>query len=119
MGNSFDEEPAYSDSIDAFYGSTHERAKSSRGARRSSLQRLLRGAVRSVKGTGQTGRQGESAKSDERSPGRDPVRASTHRVVLGSAGHLERLQTSRRRRNNSRWRLKKLGFGEKYKDDKK
>ena len=56
-----------------------------------------------------------TAKSDERSPGRDPIRAGTRRIVLGSAGHLERLQTSRRRRKNSRWRLKKLGFGKKVK----
>ena len=42
------------------------------------------------------------AKSDERSPGRDPVRAGARRVVLGLAGYLESLQISRRRRKNSR-----------------
>ena len=31
-----------------------------------------------------------------------PVRVGARRVVLGSAGHLEHLQTSRRRRKNSR-----------------
>ena len=82
---------------------TQECARS-RGARRGSMQRLLRKAVRPVRGTGQTGRRGEAAKSNERSPGRDPVRASACRVVLGSAGHLERLQTSRRRRKNSKYR---------------
>ena len=40
--------------VDAFYGPTHDRARS-RDARRSSLQHLLRGAVRPVRGTGQTG----------------------------------------------------------------
>ena len=71
------------------------------------MQRLMHGAARPVKV--------ESATTDERSPGRDPVRASARRVVLGSAGHLERLQTSRRRRKNNIWRLEELEFG----DDKK
>ena len=66
------------------------------------MQRLLRGAVRPVKETGQTGRRGEAAKSDERSPGRDPVRTGARRVVLESAGHLEYLQTLSRRRKNDR-----------------
>ena len=35
--------------VDAFYGPTHDRARS-RGARRGSLQHLLRGAVRPVRG---------------------------------------------------------------------
>ena len=53
--------------------------------------------------TGQgTGRRGELAKSDERSPERDPIRAGARRVVLESAGHLERLQTSSRQRKNNR-----------------
>ncbi|KAG2634163.1 hypothetical protein PVAP13_2NG533106 [Panicum virgatum] len=42
------------------------------------LQRLLRGAVRPVRGTGQTGRRAERRRSDERSPRRDPVGASAH-----------------------------------------
>ena len=82
--------------VDAFYGPTHDCARS-RDARRSSLQHLLRRAVRPVKGIGQTGRRGESAKSDERSPGRDPVGASACRVALGSAGQLGRPQTPWRR----------------------
>ena len=57
----------------------------------------------------------KSATADERSHGRDPVRTGTRRVVLGSVDHLERLQTSRRRRKNSRWGLERLGFGEKIK----
>ena len=40
-------------------------------------------AVRPVRVTGPTG---SPAKSEERSPGRDPVRAGARRVVLGSAG---------------------------------
>ena len=52
------------------------------------------------------------AKSDERSPERDPVRASAHRVVLGLPGYLECLQTLRRHKKNSRWRLEELGFEE-------
>ena len=79
------------------------------------MQCLLCEAVRPVRWTGQTGCRGESATTDERSGGREPVRASVRRVVLGSAGHLECLQTSRRRRKNSRCRLKKLGFEEKIK----
>jgi hypothetical protein len=51
--------------VGARSGPTHERAQSS-SARRNSVQHLLRGAVRPVRGTGQTGRRGESAKSDER-----------------------------------------------------
>ena len=53
-----------------------------------------------------------TAKSDERSPGRDPIRAGACRVALGSVGHLECLQTSQRRKKNSRWRLEELGFEE-------
>ena len=63
-------------------------------------------------------RRRKTAKSDERSPGRDPVRAGARRVVLGSAGHLERLQTSRRRRKNNRLGLEELGFGDKSKGNK-
>ena len=37
--------------VDAFYGPTYDRARS-RGARRSSLQHVLRGALRPVRGTG-------------------------------------------------------------------
>ena len=50
----------YSDlhDVDAFYGPTHDRARS-RDARRSSLQHLLREPVRPVRGTGQTGRRAE------------------------------------------------------------
>ena len=73
---------------------------------------LLHGAARPVLGTGQASRRCESATTDERSPERDPVRANTRRVVLGSAGHLERLQTSRIQRKNSIWRLEELGFEE-------
>ena len=58
------------------------------------MQRLLREAVRPVKETGQTGRWDEAAKPDERSPGRDPVKAGARRVVLGLAGHLERLNVA-------------------------
>ena len=56
-----------------------------------------------------------SAMTDECSPGRDPVRAGARRIVLGLAGHLEHLQMLQRRRKNNRWRLEKLGFGEKVK----
>ena len=94
-------------------GPTHERAASND----TDAAPMLR-AVRQVRGAGQTGRRGESAKSDERSPGRDPVRACTRRVVLGSSDHLERIQTSRRRRKNSRKWLKGLGFGDKSKGNK-
>ena len=58
--------------VDVFYRSTHDRARSL-GARRGSLQHLLRGAVRPVWETGQTGRRVERRRSDEHSPGRDPV----------------------------------------------
>jgi len=94
--------------VDAFYRPTHDRARS-RGARRSSLQHLLRGVVRPVRGTGQTGRRAERWRSDERSPGRDPVGASARRVVLGSAGQLGRPQTPWRREKNNMSRLEKLG----------
>ena len=57
--------------VDAFYGPTHDRARL-RDTRRSSLQHLQRGAVRPVRGTGQTGRRAERRRSYERSPGRDP-----------------------------------------------
>ena len=50
--------------------------------------------LRPVGVTGQTGRRCGTATTEERLPGRDPVRAGVRRVVLGSAGHLERLQTS-------------------------
>ena len=79
--------------VGAFSGPTHKHARSC-NARRSSMQRLLREAVRPVRGTGQSGCRGEMARSDERSPGRDPVRASTRMGVLGSVGHLGRLQIS-------------------------
>ena len=69
------------------------------------MQRLLHEAVRPERGAGQTGRWGETAKSDEHPLERDPVRAGTRRVVLGSAGHLKRLQTSWRRRKSSRWEV--------------
>ena len=72
------------------------------------MQRLLRGAVRPVKGTGQTGHRAERRRSDERSSGRDPIGASARRVTLGSAGQLERLQTSWRRRKNNMSRFEKL-----------
>ena len=75
--------------VGAFYGPTHDRARS-RDARRSSLQHLLRGEVRPVRGTGQTGRRAQRRRSDERSPGRDPVGESARRVALGSAGQLGR-----------------------------
>ena len=88
--------------VGAILGPTHERART-RGVRRGSMQRPLRRVVRPVRGTGQTGRRGRMAKSDERSPGRDPIRASARRVVIGSASHLERLQTSRIRRKNSKY----------------
>ena len=42
------------------------------------MQHLLRGAVRPVIWTGQTGRRAERRRSDERSPGRDPVGASAY-----------------------------------------
>jgi len=41
----------------------------------------------------QTGRRAERRRFDERSPGRDPIGASAHRVALGSAGQLGRPQT--------------------------
>ena len=92
--------------VDAFYGPTHDRARS-RGARRSSLQHLLCGVVRPVRGTGQTGRRAERRRSVERSPGRDPVGASMRTVALGSAGQQEHLQMPWRREKNSMSRLKK------------
>ena len=49
------------------------------------MQHLLRGAVRPIRDTGQAGRRGESAKSDERLSERDPVREGARNVVLGSA----------------------------------
>ena len=65
--------------------------------------------------SGQTGRRGEI--SDDRRT-QASVRAGAHRVVLESAGYLERLQTLRRQRKNNRWRLEKLGFEEKGKEIK-
>ena len=43
------------EAVGPFYGATHDRTRL-RGARRNSLQHLLRGAVRPVRETGQTGR---------------------------------------------------------------
>ena len=71
------------------------------------MQHLLRGAVRPVKGTGQTGRRAQRRRSDERSLGRDPVGASARRVALGSAGQLGRPQMPWRREKNSILRLEK------------
>ena len=48
-----------------------------------------------------------------------PVRVGARRVVLGSAGHLKCLQTSRRRRKNNRWGLEELGFEDKSKGNKR
>ena len=47
------------------------------------MQRLLRGVVRPVRGTDQTGRRAERQRSDEHSLGRDPVGASVRRIALG------------------------------------
>ena len=69
--------------VGATLGPTHERART-RGVRRGSMQRPPRRAVRPVRGTSQTGSRGEMAKSDERSPGRDPVVANARRVAIGS-----------------------------------
>jgi len=93
-------------SVDAFYGPTHECARS-RGARRSSLQHLQRGAVRPVRATGQTGRCAERRRSNERSLGKDPIGASVRRVALGSTGQQGRPQTPWRREKNSMSRLEK------------
>ena len=101
--------------VDVFYGPTHNRARS-RGMRRSSLQHLLRGAVRPVRETGQIGRRAERRRSDDRSPGRDPVRANTRRVALGLAGQLGRPQMPWRREKNSMSRLEKYGKGKEIKD---
>jgi hypothetical protein len=60
--------------------------------------------------TGQIGRREISAVDVERRFGRDPVGASTHRVVLGSARPHRTPQTSRGRRKNNRWDWKSLGF---------
>ena len=60
-----------------------------------------------VRGTGQTGRRAQRRRSDERSPGRDPVGASACRVALGSAGQIGRPQTPWRREKNSMSRLEK------------
>ena len=92
--------------VDAFYGATHERARS-RGARRGSLQHLLRGAVRPVRGTGQTCRRAERRRSDERSLGRDPIGASARRVALSSTSQLGRPQTPWRQEKNIMSRLEK------------
>ena len=89
------ESPKY---VDANLGPTHTNALDRAASDGRNVAPMLR-AVRPIRGTGQTS---SPAKSDEHSPGRDPVRADTRRVVLGSAGHIERLQTSRRRRKNSR-----------------
>ena len=92
--------------VGARSGPTHEHARS-HGARRSSMQHLLRRAVRPVRGTGQTGRRAQRRRSDEHSPGRDPVGASAYRVALGLVGQLERPQTPWRREKNSMSRLEK------------
>ena len=77
--------------VDAFYGPTHERARS-RGARRGSLQCLLRGAVRPVRGTGPTDRRAERRRSDERQGcprlGR-PARASSDAMETRDEQHVE------------------------------
>ena len=98
--------------VGAQSGPTHDRT-SACDVRRSLMQHLLHWPVRV---TGQTGSPELTNESDERSPGRDPIRAGTRRSVLGSAGHLERLQTSRRRRKNNGygiggarvWRIQKV-----------
>ena len=59
--------------------------------------------------TGQTGRRAQRRRSDERSPGRDPVGTSACRVALGSAGQLGRPQTPWRREKYSMSKLEKLG----------
>ena len=68
---------------------------------------LLRGAVRPVRGTGQTGRRAERRRSNERSPGRDSDVESARRVALGSAGQLGRSQMPWRQEKNSMSRLEK------------
>ena len=80
--------------VDAFLGPTHECTRTC-GTRRSSLQHLLRRPVRSVVGTGQTGFAGVNRRrNNEHSSVKDPVGTSASRVTLGSAGHLERPQST-------------------------
>ena len=62
-------------------------------------------SVRLVGVTDQTGSPVQNGEIRRTLAQEGPVRANARRVVLGSAGHLERLQTSRRRRKNSRKRL--------------
>ena len=71
--------------------------------------------VRPVGVTGETGSPVQNGGETNERRREGPVGTGARMVVLRSAGHLERLQTSRRRRKNSRWRLEKLGFGEKVK----
>ena len=66
--------------------------------------------VRPVGVTGQIGAERQNPTNAH--PGGTPSGQACSRVVLGSAGHLERLQTSRRRKKNSKWRLEELGFEE-------
>jgi hypothetical protein len=87
------------DSVGTFSGPT--------STRRSSLQRLHAVPVRPVWVTGKTGVAG---RSDERATNvarAGSRRGGAHRVVLGSAGQLGRLQTSRRWRKNSMIGLEK------------
>ena len=66
--------------------------------------------LRPVGVTGQTGSPVQNGEVRRTLAREGPIRAGARRVALGSAGHLERLQMSRRRKKNRRWRLKELGF---------
>jgi hypothetical protein len=58
-----------------------------------------------------------TSESNERSFRRDPVRAGTRRVVVGSTGHLERLQTSKKEEQHVE--VGKVRVNRKGKDEKK
>ena len=75
-------------------GPTHDRTSAS-DARRSSMQHFLHKSIRVVRIINQTGSPGLTSESDVL-VGRDRVTAGARKGVLGSADHLERLQTSRR-----------------------
>ena len=66
--------------------------------------------LRPVGVTGQTGSPVQNGEVRRTLAREGLVRTDARRVALGSTGHLERLQTSRRRKKNSRWRLEELGF---------
>ena len=72
------------------------------------MQHLLQRSIRLVSVIGQIGLPGLTSEFHERSSGRDPIRIGAYRIILESAGHIERLQTLRRRKKNRRQKFENV-----------